>query len=61
MGYRVVLQGPGPSTPDAFFALAGCETPTNPNARGCLEKTTTKVRVGRGQKTKVFSRFERCF
>lgn len=35
MGYKVEMMGPGPSTPDAFFALAGCLTPTNISDRKC--------------------------
>ena len=35
MGYKVEMKGPGPSTPDAFFALAGCLTPTNISDRRC--------------------------
>ena len=41
MGFKVEEKGPGPSTPDAFYAIAGCKTPTNPNDRGCREQTTT--------------------
>ena len=28
MGYNVTQNGPGPGTPDAFYALAGCAAPT---------------------------------
>ncbi|CAL1150546.1 unnamed protein product [Cladocopium goreaui] len=37
LGYNVVDKGPGPATPDAFYALAGCETPTVINRRGCSD------------------------
>ncbi|CAK9054644.1 unnamed protein product [Durusdinium trenchii] len=45
MGFKVEEKGPGPSTPDAFYAIAGCKTPTNPNDRGCREQTTTYVHL----------------
>ncbi|CAK9044742.1 unnamed protein product [Durusdinium trenchii] len=35
MGYNVTQNGPGPGTPDAFYALAGCAAPTDVNDRQC--------------------------
>ncbi|CAE7379167.1 No66 [Symbiodinium natans] len=35
LGYKVVEQGPGPGTLNAFYALLGCTSPLNLTDRGC--------------------------
>eukprot|EP00435_Cladocopium_sp_Y103_P056023 s328_g18.t1 len=45
LGYNVVEKGPGPATPDAFYALAGCETPTVINRRGCSDSMSIYCHV----------------
>ena len=44
LGYNVT-QKVGPNTVDAFYALAGCRTPTNVTDRGCGPDMTTRVHL----------------